>query len=148
MPQLHLLRKRESTLGFALHLNEWVARCEKILDKVKAPVPPHIHEIAASVRDLETTTQQITCSPDVLCIWDQVTSGCQIGPGLEAIETAPLDQFAAKPPEAICRLVVAEVNADDTAKLYVGRARTVAVAPHEAEIDRPAHREGIEVPFP
>ncbi len=70
--QLRLLRKSETTLDLALHLAERISRCQKILDQIQAARQPYKHEVADLVRDFDFTMQEITRSPDVLGIWDQV----------------------------------------------------------------------------
>src|ERR1700738_1877805 len=135
------MRKSETTLDLALHLAERISRCQKILDQIQAAVPPHKHEVADLVRDFESTMQEITCSPDVLRIWDQEMREQHIGPGLETLQPASFDQFEADLTEARSGLVIAESVTRDEAKPHIDVARTVAVTTLEAEIRRPANRE-------
>jgi hypothetical protein len=72
-------------------------------------------------------------------------SKAHVGPGLEAPQSAFFDQLIAKPAESKSGLVVVEVWAGYHAKPYIGEARTVAVAMLEAEINRPADRQGKKV---
>src|SRR3984885_13427199 len=100
MYQLRLLRKRETTLRLALNFAEWISRCQKILDQIQAAVPPHKHEVADLVRDFESAMQEITCSPDVLSIWDQEMREQHVGPGLETLQPTSFDQLASNLAEA------------------------------------------------
>src|SRR5438445_681187 len=60
----HLLRKRETTLGFALHLIERIARREKVRVQVGATVRRK-SEVTDLVRHLKCATHQITARSDV-----------------------------------------------------------------------------------
>src|SRR6266478_10239422 len=60
----HLLRKRETTLGFALHLIEWIARRKKVRVQVAAAVRRK-SKVTDPVCSLESPTQQIAASPDM-----------------------------------------------------------------------------------
>src|SRR5262249_3955707 len=73
------------------------------------------------------------------------TSEDHIGPGLEAHQSAFVDQFIAKETEAKSGLVIAEVRSGHLTKPSIGNTRTIAVAPLKAEIDRPADGQGKKV---
>src|SRR5438128_9472193 len=79
----HLLRKRETTLGFALHLIERIARREKVRVQVGAAVRRK-SEVTDLVRRLERATHQIAASPDVFRPRQDDISKVHIGSGLEA----------------------------------------------------------------
>ena len=89
--------------------------------------------------------QEITCSPDVLRIWDQEMPKQHIGSGLETLQPASFDQFAPDLTEARSGLVIAEPVTRDEAKSYIDVARTVTVTTLEAEIRRPAYGEGMKI---
>ena len=77
--------------------------------------------------------------------WHDVVSEARIGPGLEALQAAFLDQLVAEATESKSDLVVAEVRSSYDTKPYIGEARTVAIAILEAEVDRPADNQGKKV---
>src|SRR5215469_6217341 len=68
-----------------------------------------------------------------------------MAPGLEPLQSTLFDQFIAEATESKSGLVVAEVRTGYHAKQYIGNARTVAVAPLEAEINRPTDGQGNKV---
>jgi hypothetical protein len=143
MPEPHLLRKRETVLGFALRRGQRVARREQEhVQSVAAIGRPR--EVAALVGGLERTAHQITASPNMSRLWQDGLSQGQIGQGLEAPQAPMFDQVVAKLAEAHSGLVVAEISASDPAKHGIGEARPVAVATLEAEIDRAADDQGLE----
>jgi len=74
-----------------------------------------------------------------------VVSEARIGPGLEPLQAAFLDQFVAEATESKSGLVVTEVRPSYDTKPYIGEARTVAVAMLEAEVNRPADNQGKKV---
>src|SRR5882672_8504874 len=108
----HLLRKRETTLGFALHLIEWIARRKKVRVQVAAAVRRK-SEVTDPVCSLESPTQQIAASPDMSRPGRDYTSKVQIDPGLEALQPALFDQFIAEPAESKSGLVVAEARSGE-----------------------------------
>src|SRR4029077_11640483 len=136
--------KLEAILGFALYLNERIARREKGRVQVQAAVRRQ-GEIADLVRGLELPTQQIAASLDMFRPGHDKISKAHIGPGLEAPQSAFFDQFIAKPAESTSGCVVVEMWTGDHAKPYIGEARTVAVAMLEAEVNRPADNQGKKV---
>src|SRR5258707_3601799 len=136
--------KLEAMLGFALHLNERIARREQVRVQVQAAVRRKC-EIADLVCGLELPTQQIAGSLDMFRPGHDKISKAHIGPGLEAPQAAFFDQFIAKPTESKSGLVVVEMWAGYRAKAYIGEARTVAVAMLEAEVNRPADSQGKKV---
>src|ERR1700751_5521922 len=77
--------------------------------------------------------------------WHDVTCEDHVGPGLEAPQAAFFDQFIAELAESKSGLVVAEVRSGYLTKPSIGNTRTVAVAPLDAEIDRPADGHGKKV---
>ena len=145
MYQVRLLCESESTFDLALHLAERISRCQKILDQIQAAAPPHKHEVADLIRDFQSTMQEIACSPDVLRIWDQEMPEQHIGPGLETLQSASFDQLAPDLTKARSDLVIAEPVTRDEARPHIDVARTVTVAPLEAEIRRPAYGEGMKI---
>src|SRR6267378_6196403 len=140
----HLLRKRETTLGFALHLIERIAGSEKIRVQVGAAVRRK-SEVTDLVRRLEPATQRIAASPDMFRPGRDDTSKVQMGPGLEARQPALFDQVIAEPAESESGLVVAEARSGEQAKHDISEARAVTVAALEAEIDRPTNDQGKQV---
>src|SRR5271165_3845284 len=77
--------------------------------------------------------------------WHDVVSEASVGPGLETLQAAFIDQFVAETTESKSGLVVAEVRSSYDTKPYVGEARTVTVPPLQAEIDRPTDGQGKKV---
>src|SRR3984893_13315486 len=140
----HLMGKLEAMLGFALHLNERIARREQVRVQVHAAVRRKC-EIADLVRGLGRLTQRIAASLDMFRPRHNKISKAHIGPGLEAPQAAFFDQFIAKPTESKSGLVVVEMWAGYHAKPYIGEARTVAVAILDAEVNRPADSQGKKV---
>src|SRR5258708_21529652 len=141
----HLMGKREAMLGFALYLNERIARREQVRVQVQEAVRRKC-EIADLVRGLELPTQQIAGSLDMFRPGHDKISKAHIGPGLEAPQAAFFDQFIPKPAEPKSGLVVVEMWAGDHAKPYIGEARTAAVAMLEAAVNRPTDNKGKKVP--
>jgi hypothetical protein len=109
----HLLREGETTLGFALHLIEGVARREKVRIQVAKAVRRK-SQVAALVCRLEGAPHQFTASPDMSRPWQDDTSEVHIGPGLEAPQPALFDQVIAEPAESKSGLIVAPVVAPPT----------------------------------
>jgi hypothetical protein len=139
-----LLGELEAILGFTLDLRERISRGEKVRVQGGAAVRRN-YEVAGLIRGLERPAHQITAGPDMFRPWYDELSEPQIGPGLEALQAAFFDQFITEPAEAKSGLVVAEVWAGYHAKVYIGDARTVAVAMLEAEINRPTDRQGEKI---
>src|ERR1700757_627704 len=133
--------KLETMLGFALYLNERIARREQVRVQVQAAIRRKC-EIADLVRGLEFPTQQIAASLHMFRPGHDKISKAHIGPGLEASQAALFDQFIAKPAESKSVLVVVEMWAGDHAQPHIGEARTVGVAMLEAEVNRPADNQG------
>src|SRR5258708_5806951 len=132
-----LLRKGETTLGFALHLIEWIARREKVRVQVAAAVPRK-SEVTGLVRRLERATYQIAASPDMFRPRQDHIAEDTIGPGLEALQPALFHKLMAEPAESKSGLVVAEARPGDQAQHHISVARAVTIAVLEAEIDNPA----------
>src|SRR5262245_34090806 len=107
--------KLEAILGCALHLDERIARREHVVVQKVAGVG-RIREVAGLERRREPATHQLAAIPDMARPGENGASKSQIGPGLEALKTAPFNQVIAEPTEAICRLIVAEARAGDHAK--------------------------------
>src|SRR6266478_8547967 len=107
-----LLRKGETTLGFALHLIERIARREKVRVEVAAAVPSK-SEVTDLVRRLKRATHQIAASPDMSRPGRDYTSKVKIGPCLEALQPALFDQFVAEPAESKSGLIVAEARSGE-----------------------------------
>ena len=137
----HFQRKRETMLGFALHLIERIARREKVCVQVGVAGRQKI-EITALVCSLERATQQIAAIPDMSRPRNQQAPKVEIDPSLEALQPPLFDQIIAEPPESKSGLVVAEVWSSDEGKHRIGQARSVTVAILEAEIDRAAADQG------
>src|SRR6266700_3334244 len=108
----HLLRKRETTLGFALHLIERIARREKVRVQVGAAVRRK-SEVTDLVRRFKRATHQIAASPDMSRPGRDDTSKVEIGPDLEALQPALFDQFVAEPAESKSGLIVAEARSGE-----------------------------------
>src|SRR5215475_1375240 len=133
----HLQRKRETTLGFALHLIEWIARREKVCVQVGVAGRLRI-EITALVCDFERATHQIAATPDMSRPRNHHAPKVEKNPGLEALQPSLFDQIIAELPESKSGLVVAEAWPCDVAKHCIGHARCVTVAILEAKVDCPA----------
>ena len=63
---------------------------------------------------------QVAATPDMFCPWHHVTSEDHVGPGLEALQVALLNQLIAEPAKSKSGLVVAEVWPGDLPKPYIG----------------------------
>src|SRR5262252_6516787 len=144
-PEPRLLPKRESILGFVLHVNEGISRRQKDRVQARAAIRRK-SEVAGLVRRLEPATQQITARLDMFCPRHDLISEADIGPGLEPLQPAFFDQIIAELAEAKCDLVITEMRSGDTAtQPYIGAARSVAVAMLEAEIHDPTEDQGYKV---
>src|SRR5271170_3568567 len=95
-----------------------------------------IGQISDLVGGLECPAQQIAACPDMSCPGEDQTSEVSISSGLEAPQSASLDQFAADLAESKSGFIVAEAGACDHAKHHIGEAGSVAVTPFEAKTDR------------
>src|SRR5215813_10673549 len=67
---------------------------------------------------------------------------------LEAPKPATFDEFKAGLTESKRRLVIPEARSGNPAERDIGEARRVAVAALEAEIDRSADGQNIQIPIP
>src|SRR5262249_21650155 len=128
-----LLRKLEAILGFTLYLSERISRRQEVRVQVVAAVGGK-GKVAGLLRGLKSPTQQITANPEMFCPWHDVAPKARIGPRLEALQAAFLDQFVADGTESKSGVVVAETRSSYDTKHYIGEARTVTVAPLEAQI--------------
>src|SRR5215472_3439028 len=143
-PEPRLLPKRESLLGFVLHVNEGLARRQQDRVQARAAIR-RTREVAGLVRRLERATQQITARPDMLCPRHDLICEAEIGPGLEPLQPAFFDQIIAELAEAKSDLVLTEMRAGDNAtQPDIGAARSVAVAVLEAEIHDPTEDQGYK----
>ncbi len=133
-PEPRLLGKRETVLGFALHLGKRVADGEKVRGQGVATVRAE-GQVAVLVRHLERPTQQIAASLDMSRPGEDVSSKLVIDPGLETPQSALLDQLITELAEAKTGPIIAKTRAGDRAKHYVREGRAVAVTALEAEID-------------
>src|SRR5215831_8718511 len=140
----NLLRKLEAILGFTLHLRELISRREKVRYQVVAAISC-ISQVTDFVRGIECATHQIAARLNMSRPWCDVISKDHIGSSLKALQSALFDQVIAEPTELKGSLVVAEARSRYHCKVYIGNTRTVAVAPLEAEIDRPAGDQGMKV---
>src|SRR5262249_5773751 len=136
--------KLETILGFTLHLHELISRREKVRDQVVAAVSC-IGQVTDFVRGIEGATHQIAAGLDMSRPWRDVISKDHIGSSLKALQSALFDQVIAEPTKSRTSLVIAEARSGYHCKVYIGNTRTVAVAPLEAEIDRPAGDQGMKV---
>src|SRR6266850_3097041 len=59
-----LLRKPEAILGFMLHVNERISRCQKVRIQVVAAISRK-SEVTDLVRRIEAATHQLAASPDM-----------------------------------------------------------------------------------
>src|ERR1700752_3935748 len=139
-----LLRELEAILGFTLHLGERISRREKVRVQVVAAIRRE-GEVTDFVRGVEGATHQIAASPDMFRPWHDDISERHIGTGLEARQSAFVDQFTAEPAESESGFVVAEARSGDDAQPDIAEARPVAVAMLEAEVDHPANDERSQV---
>src|SRR5262249_15254322 len=138
------LCKREAMLGFALHLNQPIARREQDCVQAGATVRGE-REVADLGRDFVSATQQFVANPDMRCPGHQLTSKIYIGPDLEGSQPPRFDQFIAKLAESKSGLVVTETRSGDHAEPYVGHTRAVGVADVEAEINGLTDGQGKKV---
>src|SRR5437870_10704344 len=90
-PEPHLLRKRETVLGFALRLGKRVARREQVRVQLVAAIG-RAREVADLVCGLESAAHQLAASPDMSRPWQDGISQAQIGHGLEAPQSPLLDR--------------------------------------------------------
>src|SRR5437879_12984171 len=88
---------------------------------------------------------QIAEGPDMSCPREDLNCKVIIGPGLKTLQSAFFDQIIAELAEAKHGLVVAEARAVDRAKPFKMGARTVGVAVLEAQIDRSADDQRMQV---
>src|SRR5882724_905644 len=141
-PELRLLRKREASFGFTLHVDERIARRETVRDYHPAGVR-RVREVAELDCALERAARQIAASPGMSHPGQR--EQVDIGPRLEMRRPTSFDQGIADLTEATCGLIVAEAPSGDHGQVYIGDARSVAVAALEAEIDRSADSHGHQV---
>src|SRR5262252_4931767 len=140
----NLARKLKTILGFTLHLRELISRREKVRDQVVAAVSC-IGQVTDFVRGIESATHQIAARPDISHPWRDVIPKDHIGSSLKAFQSTLFDKVIAEPTKSRPSLVVTEAWPSNHSKVYIGNTRTVAVAPLEAEIDRPAGDQGMKV---
>src|SRR6266851_1286766 len=131
-------------LGFALHLNERIARHEHVGVQMHAAVC-RVSEVADLACVLEGAADEVAASLHMSRPGEDVRSKLVIDSGLETPQSALLDQVAAEPTEPKCSLVVAEEPTGDRAKPFINGTRTIAVAVLEAEIDRLTESQEEEV---
>ena len=98
-PEPRLLRERETTLGFAFHLGERIARREKVRVQLVAAVGG-VSEVADLVCRLERAAHQIAAGPDMSRPGQNDIAKVHIGPGLETRQSASFDQVIAELTEA------------------------------------------------
>src|SRR5215467_15668259 len=111
-PEPRLLPKRESILGFVLHVNEGLSRRQKDRVQARAAIR-RTSEVAGLVRSLERATQQIAARLDMFCPRHDLICEAEIGPGLEPLQPAFFDQIIAELAEAQCDLVLTEMRFGD-----------------------------------
>jgi hypothetical protein len=130
----------EPVLGLSLHLAQRIAACEKIRVQVVAAISRK-GEITGSICGIEGATHQASAGLDVPCPrHDEISEG-HVGTGLVAMQTALLHQIVAKSAKLEFGLVVAKVRPKNHAEPNISKARSVAVAMFEAEIDHPANHQ-------
>src|ERR1700681_632524 len=144
IPEPHLLRKRETTLDLALHLVERITRREEVRVQIATAISCKL-KVADIVCGLEGPAQQIADSLDMSRPGEDLNCEVVIGPGLEAVQSAFLDQIIPELAEAKPGLVVAETRTGDCTKPFQMGARTVAEAALEAQTDRSADDQGKQV---
>src|SRR5260370_13961548 len=143
-PEPYLLRIRNTTLDLALYLDQRIASSEKVRDQI-----PRAESCKGKVADLvcglERPTQQIADSLDMSRPGEDLNCKVVVGPGLKTLQSAFFDQIVAELPEAKSGLIVAEAPAGDRAKPFKMGAGTVGVAVLEAQIDRSADDQRMQV---
>ena len=132
-------------LSFAFRLGKRIARRQKVpVDLVTAV--GGVGKVADLVCRLERTAHKIAANPDMSRPGQDAIAEFHVDPGLEAHQSALLDQVVAELTEAIDGgPVVAKACAGDHGQQHIGAARSVAVTVLEAEIDRPAGKESKQV---
>src|SRR3984885_3641350 len=142
--EVRLRGEREALFGVALHLRQWLAGEEKGRVQIRARVD-RMHEVAAPVRRLERTEQQITAGPYVFHPTRDKTREDIIGPRFEAFETATFDEVVAELAKTKSGLVIPEMPPGKPAKHNKGDTGGSAVAMLEAEADRLADCEEKQI---
>src|SRR5215469_3012285 len=140
-PKPRLLRKLEAILGFALHLRERISRRQEVCVQVVAAARRK-GQISGLVGGLKSATQQTTASQEMFRPWHDVAAETRIGPGLEPLQAAFLNEFVTEASESKSVAVGAELRSSYHTKPYIGEARTVTIAVLEAEIDHPTDGKG------
>ena len=130
--------------GFQFHVREQITCREEIRHQIATRIY-RIRKIAHGIRRIKCSTEQIAPSSEMFGPRNDETGETQIYPGLKSLQPKPFDQIVAEPAEAKAGLVVAKARSRDHGKVYIGNTRPVAVAPLEAEIDRPARDQGMKV---
>src|SRR3954470_14044826 len=121
-----LLRELETNGGFMLHVHQRIARRQKVRVHVDATVGRE-REIADPVGRLERATHQVAARLDVFRPRHDDVAEAHVGAGLEAPQSALLNEIVAESTEPESRLVVAEARSGDDAKPDIGEAGSVAV---------------------
>src|SRR6202043_2760389 len=121
-PEPRLLREREAMLSFAFHLGKRIARREKVRVQFVAAVGG-VSEVADLVCRLERAAHQLAASSDMFRPGQNDIPKVHVDPGSKTRQSASFDQVVAELTEAVCRMVVAEAWARDSAKVRIGDAR-------------------------
>jgi hypothetical protein len=130
------------TPGDAFHLGEVIARCQHVRVEQRPGADCKV-QIANAVGAFDRATHQITTILHVPGPGKDHGSEHEISCGLEALPSALLAQLIADPSEAVSRLVVAELRADDGSQPDIGVARSFAVPTLDAETDRAAVDQAV-----
>src|SRR5215471_14967793 len=102
-----LLRKRQTTFGFALHLLQRIARGEQVRVEHGVRVV-HKREIATLGRGVESAAPQVNGAPHVFHIRHDHRSQTVINACLEAPQSAAINELITDLAESIRRSVIAE----------------------------------------
>src|SRR5262249_46289995 len=120
------------TPGDAFNIGEVIARCQHVRVE-KRPGADCKAQIADTVGAFDRAPDRITTILHVPRPGKDHGSEHEIGCRLEALPSALLAQLKADPREAVSRLVVAEVRADDGSQPDIGVARSFAVPTLDTE---------------
>src|SRR5580692_1618997 len=126
-PKARVVCEGETTLGFALYLDEVIASHQHVRVEYRTAAG-RIDHVADGGCDLERVTQQVALAFDWPRPWKDHPTEQYVGARLEAFPSALFGEFIAEPTEAVPCLVVAEPRTGDHRHADIGGARRVAVA--------------------
>ena len=101
--------------------------------------------ITAFVGDFENGALKVSATRDVRLPRHHRGGIVMADEALKSPQACTLDQFTPQATEADTGVEIAEVPAGDEPQVCVGEARTVAMAPLQAEVDRCANQQGPKI---